>query len=218
MSRDMSIEMQVALEQPVIRPVLIAYLDILNDPIAMWTGVGNFAPNGSDDEVLNGKVFQSDKSFADMSDVSEDNGIGGPLTIILKANSLNEDALRQIVRDKRRWRSRKAYIWLGLLNEELNAVLEYPVRIKTGIIASVTVTRGVDNVSIEMIVDEDLQDASTAAFKITDHQQIVEGDTFASFVSKLANQPKGLETNSMNTASGRQAMMDRLKNAGPFNL
>src|SRR5690625_978048 len=120
--RDMTPEMQAGLESPVIRPVVIAHLDILGDPISMWTGAGNFAPTGSPDEILNGKVYVPDRSFVDMSTVSEDDGIGGPLTIVLKGNDLNQDVLRQVVRDRRRWRGRDAYVWLGLLNEELNGV------------------------------------------------------------------------------------------------
>lgn len=185
--------MQDAIEAPVIRPVLIAYLDIASDPIAMWTGVGTFQPVGSPDAALNGKSFLPENAFADMSEVLENDGIGGPITIVLQGHSLDEAALRQIVRDRRQWRGRKAFVWLGLMNEQLNAVYEWPVRIKTGIMASVQVRRGTDDVSIELVVDEDLQNAKTAAFRLTDHARIHDGDTFSSFVTELANKPNGLE-------------------------
>ncbi len=193
MSRDLSPQMQDAIEAPVIRPVLIAYLDIASDPIAMWTGVGTFQPAGSPDAALNGKSFLPENAFADMSEVLENDGIGGPITIVLQGHSLDEAALRQIVRDRRQWRGRKAFVWLGLMNEQLNAVYEWPVRIKTGIMASVQVRRGIDDVSIELVVDEDLQNAKTAAFRLTDHARIHAGDTFSSFVTELANKPNGLE-------------------------
>ena len=193
MSRDLTSEMLGAIEAPVIRPVLIAYLDIASDPIAMWTGAGTFQPTGSPDLILNGKSFLPNSAFADMSEIKEDEGIGGPITILLAGDSLDEAALRQIVRDRRQWRGRKAYFWLGLLNENLNAVYEYPVRIKTGIMTRVEVRRGTDDVSIELVVDEDLGNAKTAAFRITDHARIHAGDTFSSFVTELANKPNGLE-------------------------
>lgn len=193
MSRDLTASMLSAIGAPVIRPVLIAYLDIASDPIAMWTGAGTFQPTGSADAVLNGKSFSPDSAFADMSEILENEGIGGPITVILRGHSLDADALRQIVRDRRQWRGRKAFFWLGLLNEELNAVYEYPVRIKTGIMTRVVVSRGTDDVSIELTVDEDLQNAKTAPFRLTDHARIHAGDTFSAYVIELANKPGGLE-------------------------
>lgn len=205
MSRDLTTTMATAVAQPVIRPVLIAYLDIASDPISMWTGAGTFAPSGSPDAVLNGKMFYPDQSFIDMSDIIEDQGIGGPVTIILKANDLDEDALRQIVRDRRAWRGRSAYMWLGLLNENLNAVLEYPVRIKTGIMTRVVVTRSYGNVNLEITIDADLQNARSAPYRILDHQRIFAGDTFSAFIIELGNKPAGLERPSGTVATATAA-------------
>jgi hypothetical protein len=193
MTRPMTSAMSTALSGQVIRPVLIAYLDILSDPISMWTGAGTFVPTGSPDAILNGKTFYSSQSFADVSDIKEDQGIGGPVTIILKAEALDQDALRQIVRDRRQWRGRAAYLWMGLYNESLNAVLEYPIRIKTGIMASVSVVRSKAEVYIELVIDADLQNAKTAPFRLLDHGRVWSGDTFSSFIIELSNKPAGLE-------------------------
>ena len=193
MTRPMTSAMGIALSEQVIRPVLIAYLDIASDPIAMWTGAGTFQPSGSPDSVLNGKSFFSSQSFADVSDIKEDQGIGGPVTLILKAEALDQDALRQLVRDRREWRGRPAYLWLGLFNESLNAVLEYPIRIKTGIMTSVTVTRSTSEVYIQMVIDADLQNAKTAPFRLLDHGRVWPSDTFSSFIIELSNKPAGLE-------------------------
>lgn len=193
MTRPMSSAMSTALSNQVIRPVLIAYLDIASDPISMWTGSGTFQPTGSTDSILNGKSFYPSQSFADVSDIKEDQGIGGPVTIILKANELDTDALRQIVRDKREWRGRPAYLWMGLFNEAMNAVLEYPIRIKTGIMTSVTIARSTNEVYIELVIDADLQNARTAAFRLLDHGRVWSADTFSSFIIELSNKPSGLE-------------------------
>lgn len=205
MSRDLTAAMATAIEQPVIRPVLIAFLDIASDPISMWTGAGTFVPTGSDDAVLNGKTFFPDQSFIDVSEIVEDQGIGGPVTLILKANDLDEDSLRQIVRDRQEWRGRRAFMWLGLLNEDLNAVLEYPVRIKSGIMTRVVVSRSYGGVSLEITVDEDLQNAASAPFRLLDHQRIFAGDTFSSFIIELGNKPAGLERPSGTVATAKAA-------------
>jgi len=193
MTRTLTNEMGDALTSNVFRPVLIGFLDILGDPISMWTGTGTLYPVGTPDSVLNGKAFYPDQSFVDMSEIKEDRGIGGPLTIVLKANDIDADALRQIVKDRRRWRGRKAYVWMGILNETLNTVIEYPIRIKTGVMTSVAVSRMSSGVSIEIVVDEDLQNAKSAGFRWLDHINIYPNDTFSSYVIPLSNKPEGLE-------------------------
>ena len=208
MSRDLTSTMQSALQQQTIRPVLISYLDIASDPISMWTGSGTFAPTGSPDAILNGKTFYSDQSFVDVSDIVEDQGIGGPVTIILKASDLDEDALRQVSRDRASWRGRPAYMWLGLLNETLNAVHSYPVRIKTGIMTQMVVTRSYGEVVIQLTVDVDVSNARSAPFRLLDHQRIHSGDTFSSFVIELSNKPSGLERANPYNQSGQSEMSD----------
>ena len=59
----------------------------------MWTGAGAFQPTGTPDAVLNGKTFVPDSVFADMSDILEDEGIGGPLTVILQGHDLDDGRL-----------------------------------------------------------------------------------------------------------------------------
>jgi hypothetical protein len=203
MSRDLTATMQTALAEPTIRPVLIAYLDIASDPISMWTGAGTFAPTGSGDAILNGKTFYSAQSFVDVSDIVEDQGIGGPVSIVLKANDLDEDALRQIARDRDAWRGRPAYIWMGLLNSTLNAVHADPVRIKTGIMTQIIVARSFSEVAIKLTVDVDVSNARSAPFRLLDHQRIHPGDTFSSYVIELSNKSSGLErtSGSMNVAA-----------------
>lgn len=193
MLRDMSGDMQNAVSGAIFRPVLIGYLDIMTDPVQMWTGPGTFGPSGTPDTILNGKLFTPFESFVDVSDIKEDDGIGGPVTILLKGADLDETALRQIVRDRRQWRGRAAYLWLGILNTAENAVLSYPIRIKTGVMTRFLVSRAPQGVSLELTVDEDLGGAKSAPFRITDHREVYPTDTFSAYLVQLANKPQGLE-------------------------
>ena len=193
MTRPMTTAMSTALNQQVIRPVLIAFMDIASDPITMWTGPGAFAPTGSGDSVLDGKTFLPAESVADVSDIQEDQGIGGPVTILLKANDLDTDALRQFVRDRSAWRGRPAYLWMGLFDSTAVAVISSPIRIKTGIMTRVSVVRSEQDVYIELIIDADLQNARSAKFELIDHQRIYPDDRFSAFILELANKPSGLE-------------------------
>jgi hypothetical protein len=218
MTRPMTSAMSTALGSKTIRPVVIAYLDIASDPIAMWTGQGTFVPTGTGDAVLNGKMFYPEQAFADMSDVSEDQGIGGPVTVSLKANALDEDALRQVVRDRREWRGRAAYIWMGLYSEGFGSVIADPIRIKTGIMTQVVVKRAAGDVSIEITIDTDLQNAKSAPFRWTDHARIYPTDTFSAYVHELANKPAGLERQNLITfdAAGRSDLENYIYWDGKF--
>lgn len=183
--------MQAAVQLKTFRPVVIAYLDILGDPIAMWTGNGDFAPSGGADPVLNGKVYYRSESFANISEIQQDESIGAPVVITLKANDLDESALRQVVRDKRRWLGRKAYVWLGIFDEDGKTVLSEPFRIKTGILTEAQIIRSTGEAALQFSIDSDLQNARSAALRYVEHQNIFEGDTFSAYMVDLANKPGG---------------------------
>lgn len=188
---DLTNDMQAAVQLKTFRPVVIAYLDILGDPIAMWTGNGDFAPSGGADPVLNGKVYYRSESFANISEIQQDESIGAPVVITLKANDLDESALRQVVRDKRRWLGRKAYVWLGIFDEDGKTVLSEPFRIKTGILTEAQIIRSTGEAALQFSIDSDLQNARSAALRYVEHQNIFEGDTFSAYMVDLANKPGG---------------------------
>ncbi len=193
MARSLTAGMVTGLEAGTILPVLIGRLDILSDPITAWTGHGVFSPTGSGDTALDGQVFVSIAPFIELSDILEDQGIGGPVTLTISGHDLDEDALRQVVRDKRQWRLRNAWLWLGLLNVDEATVIADPVRIKTGIMIQMTVDRRPDGASVTVTVDRDLGNARSGSFRWVDHTRLFPADTWSTFVVELANKPTGFE-------------------------
>jgi hypothetical protein len=193
MPRDVVEATEDAMRERVIRPVVLAVLDFSSDAIAMWTGPGLLASSGYADPALNGRIFDPDKAFLDIGDISEDQGIGGPLSIVAKGEALETDALRQIVRDRREWRGRKAYIWFGLLDDDDKELVGEPVRIKTGVMTEVKTSRGQDY-GVSITIDADLRNSSSAEWRWVDHPAGKPGDTLTAFVFDLANKPQGLES------------------------
>lgn len=185
--------MTTALQEPIVRPVLIIRLDIVTDPIIAWTGPGIFAPTDTGDAALDGQTFSPVAPFMDMSTINENQGIGGPVTLVATGHDLDEEILKQVVRDKRAWRGKKAWLWLGLLNSDENTVVDDPVRIKTGVIVQMLVDRKKDSASVSVVIDVDLGNAVSAPFRWIDHPRLFSSDTFSTFVVKLANKPQGLE-------------------------
>ena len=190
MSRNLTSTMETALAARVVRPVLIGRLDIVSDPVYMWTGPGLFAPSGSGDAALDGIVFDPADAFVDISAIGEDQGVGGPVTITATAHLDNEALLRQVIRDRRQWRGQKAYLWLGLLDENEGAVLNHPVRIKTGVIANMIVRREADVAVIDVVVDADLGNSSSAPFRLMDHRRFYPDDDFTRYMINLGNRPR----------------------------
>ncbi|PHR87482.1 MAG: hypothetical protein COA78_37045 [Blastopirellula sp.] len=193
MARDLTASVVTGLQDRVVRPVLIGRLDIATDPVTSWTGPGTFAPSGSGDPALDGQIFTGIAPFMKLTDITEDQGIGGPVTITLPAHSLDETLLRQIVNDKRQWRGQKAYLWLGLLTPDQSSVISDPFRIKTGVMVNMFTTRKEGESFISVVIDRDLGNARSAAFRWLDHPRFHSTDTWSTYMVGLANKPQGIE-------------------------
>lgn len=192
MARDLTTAVESALQDDVIRPVLIARLDFAGDPITAWNGPGIFAPSGSGDAALDGETFTRVDAVVGLSPVQENQGIGEPVVLTAAAHDLDEEALRQVVRDKRAWRGKPAYLWMGLLADNHATVLADPFRVKTGVMTQMKVMRTAEEAVIEITIDEDLSNARSGPWRWIDHTRIYANDTWSTFITKLANKPKGL--------------------------
>jgi hypothetical protein len=193
MSRALSAPMQTAVAAAVIRPCLVARLDIAGDPVTAWTGPGNFAPTGTGDTSLDGQTFVPTDSLIDLSSIMENQGIGGPVTITMAGASLNLDMLKQVIRDKRVWQGRNTWLWLALLSADESTVVANPTRIKTGVISSIVINRVGLATTVSVTIDKDLGRSRGAPFRWTDHPRIYSADTFSTYVKMLANKPAGLD-------------------------
>ena len=190
--RDLTSGMVTGLEAGTVRPVLLGRFDILTDPLVAWTGHGTFAPTSTGDAALDGQTFFGMAPFMELSDVKEDQGIGGPTTITISGHDLDEELLRQIIRDKRQWRGRKAWLWLGLLNADEATVIANPARIKTGVMTAMITNRSGEESTVTVTLDQDLGRARGSLFRWLDHTRIFAADTWSTFIVQLSNQPGGI--------------------------
>lgn len=192
--REMHANQAAAYQQKTVRPVLIGRFDILSDPVIAWTGPGTFMPVGTGDAAMDGQVFEPLAPIVDISPIDEDMGIGGPVVVTLTGHDLDQDILRQVIRDKRQWRGRKAWIWEGLIDVDEHSVIQNPVRLKTGFMTQIRTRRDKDTAEVMVTVDRDLGNARSAPYRWVDHAQRYSGDTFSNYIVKLANKPRGLES------------------------
>lgn len=190
--RDITAGMKTALEAGTVRTVLLGRFDIVTDPLVAWTGPGTFAPTGTGDPALDGQVFLGMAPYIEITDIVEDQGIAGPTTIIVSGHDLDEELLRQVVKDKRQWRGQGAWLWLGLLNVDEFTVVSNPVRMKTGVITQMTIIRDKEQASVAVTIDRDLGRAQGALYRWLDHTRIYSADTWSTFIIQLSNQPEGI--------------------------
>lgn len=191
MARDLDPVVGTALVSPVIRPVLLVRLDIASDPLTAWTGPGVFVPTGSGDAALDNQIFLNAAPIVDLTGITENKDIGGPVTLTVSGHDLEEDLLAQIISDRRQWRGRKAWLWLGLLAADQKSVIGNPFRLKTGVIVSINTLRNHETSTVSVTIDRDLGNARSAPFRYQDHPRFWDGDTFGTFLTKLANKPQG---------------------------
>jgi len=185
--------MASALSGNIIRPCLVAYLDIDTDPVSAWTGPGIFAPTGTADSVLNNKTFQPLAPVVSMSPIVEDQAMGGAVTLTLTGHDLDSEALSQVVKNKYAWRGKDAYLWLALLDTDEGSVIDDPVRIKTGLMVQMAVMRRAESAVVRCTIDVDLGNARAAPYRYQDHSRLHAGDTFGAYMVALANKPGGFE-------------------------
>ncbi len=192
MARDITAGMVTALEAGTVRQTLLGRFDILTDPLIAWTGHGTFAPSATGDAALDGQIFVNMAPFIEMTDIVEDQGIGGPVTMVVSGHDLDFELLKQIVNDKREWRGRSAWLWLGLLNVDEATVVSDPTRIKTGVMTQMTVKRDATGATVAVTIDKDLGRALDVPWRWLDHARLFPADTWSSFILELSNKPEGL--------------------------
>jgi hypothetical protein len=192
-----------------VRPVHIGLLDIKDAPLYGWSGPGAFVPTSTGDSDLDGNVFLSIEGAVDISDITEDQGIGGPLQVTFAVgeeiegwqvglSALGEDQLgapgatvgpgyTQIIDDRRAFIGRKAKLWLGFLSADESSVLPEIEPVFSGVMVSAEATRQSGQVAAFSITcDQDTQKARSAPVRWIDHAQFYPSDTASSFINSLS--------------------------------
>ncbi len=134
MTRPLETLTALAFDKPVLPLAAIISLDIENDPLYCWSGIGDlvFTAAQTGDPSLDGFTFKGTGNLIQISNVSE--GVGGSdvLEVALPGVDINEPMLRQLITFRRRWQFRRAVVWLMALDEVTGAIAGKPFRIKTG--------------------------------------------------------------------------------------
>lgn len=171
--------------------VWIIRLDITNDPLFAWTGFGDltFAAGATGDTALDGQTFQGiTHLIAEVGAVQDQQGGSTALEISVPGISLTDEAMRQVVYDRRVWQFKTAYAWLAFLDDNDN-VIGNPVRVKSGRMDQMLVEESEDGTGVIRCVIEGQQaySAEASGSRYSEQEELDPTDTSQKYVWALAN-------------------------------
>ena len=169
-------------------PVFFVRLNIDTDPVYAWTGFGPKSFTSTGDSALDGITFLGIGNIAEIGSLEEKEDGSQSVPLILPGVDLNDDVLKQIVRDNRTWRRKKGYIWFTTMEPD-GTLSGTPTRVKTGRMDVFSVEQdgeeGVVKVDLEAFashVSEALNSAYSEQVFLIDST-----DTSQNFAHALAN-------------------------------
>lgn len=191
---DLTPAMQTAAEADVLSPVIIARLDFEGDPLTVWDGPGIFVPTATGDAALDGQTFTSVGNLGQISNIVSTDGISDPLTAALSGVDIDDPLLRQIIRDKRAWRGREAWVWMGFIDmtDPDRPIVIHPIRLKYAYMTKISTNRDRETGVVTVIIDEDLDRAQGHIYRYADQRNYFPTDTAGDFMHQLANSPTGI--------------------------
>lgn len=185
--RDLHASTAAALVQEVVYSAWLFRLDIEGDPVQIWTGPRDITPTGTADAALNNILFEGMGNIGDIGQIVD--GKGGSQALVLKLPGVNleDDVLKQVVKDKRRWQFRQAWVWIAALDAGYQIVGE-PFRVKTGRMDRMNVgkSRGVSYVSLT-VESHQAYASEVSNAKYSELKDFDPTDTSQNYVHDLAN-------------------------------
>lgn len=193
MPRDMHSATAAALEESLIRPAWVIFMDIEGDPVLVWTGLGPITFPGTTDPALVDLTFEGIANVGEIGAIVDDRGGSQAVRLALAGVDMEEEALRQVVFNEERWQFRRAYMWIVLLDEDGLPIGE-PVRAKTGRMDQMEHTEEDGEGRIEVTVESHQAYASEALnTRWSEQRELDDTDTSQDYVADLANKTPNLQ-------------------------
>lgn len=188
-----------ALDGSELNLVYIIRLDVVGDPLYAWTGYGDltFAPGQTGDSALDGMTFQGiTHLIAEVGAVQDARGGSGALEITLPGADLTDEALRQVVYDRRTWQFLPGRVWMAFLDEN-EQLIGKPIRLKSGRMDQMPVEEADGSAggegTVKCVIEGQQAYASPAlATRYAEQAELYPTDTSQKWVWQLANMTPAL--------------------------
>ena len=190
MTRPLDPATSTAVSNTVLPLAAIVYLDILDDPLYVWTGFGDlvFGIGETGDPSLDGKIFGGTGDVIQIGQINE--GIGGSdvLEISFPAADIGLPMLRQLITNRNRWQFRRAVVWLMLLDPDTFAIAGKPFRVKTGRMDQMPLIENEEGSYVRCRIEGQQSYGNTPlATRYSEQTDINPNDTSQKWVHSLAN-------------------------------
>lgn len=188
MSRELHPATSAAVGEDVVYEGWFIRLDILGDPVIIWTGLQDkaFGP-GQADAALNNLTFAGMGQLSGLGSIVDGRGGSQAVQLRLPGVDLNDEALRQVVFNKATWQRRQAWIWYATLDSNYNVVGEL-VRVKTGRMDKMVVRQDARQSFVQVTIESHQAYAGEVLnTKYSEQKEIDSTDVSQSYVHALAN-------------------------------
>lgn len=192
--RNITTPVAAAFGAPILNIAWIVRLDIEDDPVYAWTGLGQLViPEGFfQDEKLNGLTFEGLANIGEIGKIVDTMQGSQAVKLTLPGVRLDDDALKQIVFDQRRWQGRPGYIWVVPIGDNGILVGE-PVRAKTGKMDNLKLERRQAEGKISLDLESFAAYSQRAPYtRYSEQRDVDPTDTSQDFVHDLANRTAGI--------------------------
>lgn len=176
-----------AVDANAVYPAWLFRLDIEGDPVIVWTGARDISFGAMSDPALSNLTFERVGNVGDIGNIVDGRGGSQAVQLKLPGVDLDDDALRQVVRDRRRWQFRQAWIWIATLDANYDLVGE-PFRVKTGRMDRMKVGKGRRGSYVQLTIEShQAYAAQVGNQKYSELADFDPTDTSQNFVHDLAN-------------------------------
>lgn len=186
----MSVLLDAEGEKPILYPIWLLWLDVEDDPIYAFTGVGtiSFAEGETGDPALDGKTFTGLGQIAMIGDIQESENGSGATRITVPGVDPALPGFKQFVADRRAWQFRRAILWHTYATADATGLVDYPQREKTGRMDGLEVRRDGDmrviSINIEGFAASGMYPTGT---KYAEQPEIDPSDISMSYIGDLVN-------------------------------
>lgn len=191
MSRPLDANTSSHLGDQSLNVVYILRMDIPIDPVTVWSAWGQktFTAGQTGDAALDGQTFDGvTHMIGEISAAQDEVGGSQSLELTMPGVDINSDLLRQVVRDKRQWQFRQAWLWMAFVDGNLN-ILGKPFRLKTGRMDQMVLSEDQSGVgSVKAVVEGQQAYASEALnTRYSETKDLDPADISNDFAAALAN-------------------------------
>lgn len=181
-----------ALDQQVIRPAFLAFLDVVGDPLRACTAGKSLAFSGTSDPDLDGYTFDGvDAQFVDISPVRMKDGGSDAVTAKLSGIVGLDTDMLNLLGNSANWQGRTARLWRIIRDEhgtQQGAIQPY----YTGYMVALSIGGSPEGQTIEVTIESYLVAFSQASNRgYLDQEAFDPGDLSAKATIAIANGTSG---------------------------